>query len=187
MKDTKGRIPLHWAAVHNNDVLDYDMFGTQKVFTFSNRKLSKSLKRRMVEMVLTYFPEGATYSDKQGFLPLELLLDLEYRIWTKRCALALVKNAPMGLIKRNPRHLMLPFMTAASIHDELADTARSKDEERRMLHRKLELTYAILLENPTVVTTGIVDSPKEKYLTQKLEDANKKIEALEKENRDLQN
>lgn len=89
--------------------------------------------------------------------------------WTQRCVLALLKQAPEALSKRNAKNFMFPFMTAASVHDDNKTKARHKYGERQMLQRKLELTYAVLREDPSVVAVGITESRHEKYLKTKLE------------------
>ncbi len=174
LKDDEGRLPLHWAAVLNN-------LNTEEDFDVEfEGRLSEILKGRMVELMLDFFPKGAEHADVEGSLPLDLLLNVEYESWTdnswmQRCALKLMKQAPIALIKRNAKNFMLPFMTAACIHHQNTVKARSKHEEKRMLQRKLKLTYAILRENPSVVTSGISETAQEKYLKRKLEEAHSKI------------
>lgn len=177
-KDKMGRLPLHWAAEYNN-------IDTEKGFCVEcNGKLSELKTKRIVELVLHAFPKGAKYPDNEGSLPLALLLDLEHRSWTlnnwtERCVMALMKQAPEALMQRNVKNFMLPFMAAASIHDKNTVKAKNKFEEKEMLQRKFELTYAILRENPTVVASGIYETHREKYL-------NEKIGVLEEEKRKLQ-
>jgi len=180
VKDEMGRLPLHLAAALNN--LD-----TEEDFKVDFKgDLAKVMKRRMVELVLEFFPAGAECADIEGSHPLALLLDLEYRSWssndwTKRCVMALMKQAPKALIKKNGRNCMLPFMTAACIHDDNTIKAGSKGEERMMLNRKLNLTYAILRGDPSVVASGITGTSRERYLEKKLEDAHGEIRRLKQE------
>ena len=76
---------------------------------------------------------------------------------------------------------MLPFMTAACIHDDNAN----KPREPEMLLRKLNLTFALLLENPSVVTCGIQESERELWLTDKLIKAQDHIQEQNEEIRKL--
>jgi hypothetical protein len=188
LKDKKfARLPLHWAAVRNN-------IDTEKDFhcTFQDGKLSTLVdKRRMVEVILDSFPAAAKYTDTQGSLPLALLLDLEYRSWTQnnwtqRCVMALMKQAPEALGRKNSLNWMLPFMAGAAIHDNNTVIANHKCQEREMLNRKLNLTYSMLRENPTVVASGRTASLREQYLNKTLMGAHNKIEQLEKEKQKLQ-
>lgn len=181
VKDEMGRLPLHLAAVLNNLVTEEDF----KVDFEGD--LAKAMKRRMVELVLEFFPAGAECADIEGSHPLALLLDLEYRSWssnnwTKRCVMALMKQAPKALIKKNGKNCMLPFMTAACIHDDNTIKARSKEEESMMLKRKLNLTYAVLRGDPSVVASGITGTSRERYLEEKLEEAHGEICRLKQEN-----
>lgn len=72
-------------------------------------------------------------------------------------------------------------MAATSIHDDNTVRARSKYAEREMLLRKLELSYVVLRENPSVVASGIKATPREQYLTAKLNDAKRTITQIEEE------
>ena len=163
IKDEFGRLPLHWAAVQNN-------FDTEEGM-FRRTPVAEIVSKAMVELILEVYPDGAKYPDKQGSLPLVLLLDLEFRHWTfndwtYRSVMALVKQAPEALTQMNTKNRMLPFMTAASIRDSNTVRPNTKREELKMKNRKRTLAYAILRENPTVVASGIVPSAREIYLDQ---------------------
>jgi len=186
VRDEKGRLPLHLAAMLNNIDTEKDFM---VVFKGNLRKI---IERRMVEIVLGFFPAGAKCADFEGSLPLALLLNLEYRSWTfnnwtQRCVVALMKQAPEALAKRNAEDFMLPFMTAACIHDKNTIKASTKHEESSMLNRKLALTYAVLRSNPTVVASGITGTAQERYLEKKLEDARAEISRLKQEIAELKN
>ena len=162
-KDDCGRLPLHWAA------LLYDVRDCVPSILNSAdfEKMRVHLEKSMVELTLDVFPGGAECRDKKGLLPLDLLLDVECRSWDidheemHRSALSLVGANIDALSQINPLTKMLPFMTAACVYDETTHKTKTnfENESRKMLQRKLELTYAILLKNPAVILRVIQDSP----------------------------
>jgi hypothetical protein len=171
--DSHGRLPLHWAAIHNNE--SYHRFygrswsgpSTDSCVFFAMHDV------RRVEIVLSLYPKAAKLPDQQGVLPLEYLLNDEYihwahNEWVQRCALALIHEAPEALVRSNPieKNGMMPFATVACIHDQFATHLR-QDGASNMLLRKLNLTYAILQENPAAVLGGIKDTVREQFLAQR--------------------
>lgn len=187
LRDQKGRIPLHWAAIQNNkDSQEGCDVRFNDCFKFNVEGI------RPVEVLFDCLPEGATYFDREGCLPLHLLLNLEYESytdnqWTRRCVVALAKQAPQGLIRRTRLDFMLPFMTAASLHDCHTVSARYKGEEQNMLLRKQDLCYELLRANPSVVASGISESAQEKYLKRRLTEAHSEIEGLKQRQNALLN
>lgn len=181
-RDSKGRIPLHWACLLNNRNSHEDF----KIKFKEGGALSRVSKNRVVDLTLNAFPEGATYADVEGVVPLVSLLDLEYtswtlNSWTQRCVLAVMKQAPEALTSRNIKNFMLPFMTAACIHDQNTTMANTKGEEKQMLQRKLDMTYALLRQDPSVVSLGVNETLHEKYLQKKLAEEKDKSKRLEME------
>ena len=177
LRDDKGRLPIHLAASLNNRNSE-EHFAL--VFQGGMQKIKE---KRMVEVVLDFFPAGAKVADRKGSLPLALLLKLEYdsftnNSWTRRCIVALIKQAPEALTRRYAGDGLLPFMTAASMHDKHTVTARTKSEEQSMLLRKQNLCYTVLRSNPTVVASGITDTARERYLEKKLQEAEDEIHRL---------
>ena len=167
-EDDSGRLPLHWAALIYN-VKEFPPSFLNKVdfSNTSNEAMKRHLEKSMVEWTLDVFPGGARCRDKKGLLPLDLLLDLECKSWDidneemHPSALSLSGANTDALSQINPLTKMLPFMTAACICYEKANKTgiNFENEKRKMLQRKLELTYVILLKNPAVILRGIQDSP----------------------------
>lgn len=137
-RDPKGRIPLHYAA-------DEEPCGKmEKLLTRCN------VAEPSLAILLTHlFPQGASYADKDGKLPLTTYLETSaIYISRKRDnssklkdVMALIQAVPQALWARDPKTFLMPFLIPAQV-----DTISN-----------LEMSYTILRENPMVVARGIAD------------------------------
>ena len=176
-KDKKyGRIPLHWAAVHNCNMDLLCVFLREKI-ELSEEKSESNRKdlQTMVELLLQAFPEGASYEDKEGLLPLDLLLEEDNFGWTTKWAtLAMARHNPSALTRTSPRHPnMLPFMIVAR-----SEPKYTWYFER---HTNLQLTYALLCLDPSVLNCGLASTGKQRK--NKLQRANGRLQLLKDEKR----
>jgi hypothetical protein len=80
---------------------------------------------------------------------------------------------------------MLPFMTAASICDENTVRASNKREEEEMFCIKMNMSYALLREDPSAVSSGIKESAYEAPLKKRLRGMEDALEAWLEENKRL--
>ncbi|CAB9504528.1 expressed unknown protein [Seminavis robusta] len=171
--DSHGRTPLHIAAMCNETELEKDdpMFSCN----YPGCLLKDST---ILEMVLKACPEAASKPDKEGSLPLSLLLQqtgnfvaysngLKKKEHMLRSVHAFVVHAPHALALPNPKDKMLPFMLAAT---------SPKD---------IDVTFSILIESPSVVVSGIEATDREVWLTDKLKQAQTHNQKLEDENQKL--
>ena len=201
-QDKKGRLPLHWAALVNNDETEYSlslMIGEEKIeYNFSTTALPDKIKAEvsglsLIDILMKAYPEGASHADTEGSYPLDILLDNEFRCWnlhdwTQRNVMTLARYAPQALTRPSKLNQLLPFMAANCCHHSHKYAGPNEDcqeERQEMALRKLNMTFALLMQNPNVVVSGITSSEREIWLTDKLDKAQLHIQALEAENAKL--
>jgi hypothetical protein len=197
--DELGRMPLHWAAAMNNCETErecrvsFDQIDGLSIDKEKSKYTTPTTTMAMVELVFNAFPTGASHVDKNGSHPLALLLDLDYKSWTdctndwtRRCVMLLLQQAPEALHELNGENRLLPFLTAACLHEDNAWRAGGKEEALRKSLRQLNLSYEILRLDPTVVSRGVQATPRELYLQQQLNEAKDEIRKLQAEQQKLQ-
>lgn len=175
--DESGRLPLHWVASWSQRGRDRDKL----------KKNEKLLGKSMVEMLMEIYPEGASQIDKKGSYPLELILDEVkattsrsrwcFSEWSLQNVIRVAHQEPKALAHVCPINRMLPFMTASCEPEPLEVEGIRLD--------KLNMTFALLVENPNVVLSGVFSTEREIWLTEKLEKAQEHIQSLEAENAEL--
>jgi hypothetical protein len=170
-RDQMGRLPLHHAAANSIE----DDTCVNVVF-YCGQQLSQA-NCKVLQIVLDQFPDAARNVDKDGTLPLAVLLK-ECPVVSLDCVRILLHSEPRVLATRDISTRMLPFVLAAA-----TKTANGVS---------LDVVYTLLREDPAAIVIGIVESHHEKYLKAKFSAAEhekcllaKELEALRDDNSKL--
>jgi len=189
IKDGRGRLPLHWAAVWN----DRQELKKKPNVVFQGSLLGLNDKT-MLELVLDPFPAAAGCPDVEGSHPLALLLQQECKGCINfslrvRCMHALMKQAPHVLLRRNKRNFLLPFVAAASMSSKnIAKIEVSAPEVRgKMLNSRVNQTYELLRANPLALANlGTEPRSRVLCLERELDEVLHEVRKLQEENQKLQ-